>query len=155
MSQSQMTTLKFVEEIKSLMFNERGKLINEKDALQKRFHKGVDFFLSAASHSKEEISRASDNMADIMRRIDFLTKEIYDLDLIIGTKLETFFADFEIRIQIPQRIDESGDKSDACSPLLHFTDDEMVNITPEDLWALKILKPALHYQNIKITRREK
>ena len=150
-----MKTLKFVEEIKSLMLNERSKLINEKSALQKRFHKGVDFFLSTASHSKEEILVASDNMSSIMKKIDVLTKEIYDLDLIIGTKLETFFADFEIRIQLPQRIDESGDKSDACMPLLNFTDDELVNITPEDLWALKILKPALHYQNIKITRREK
>ena len=151
---SQMKTLKFVSEIKEIMFDRRKKLINEKSDLQKRFHKGVDFFLSASSHSKEDMSKASENMANIMRRLDAITKEIYDLDIIIGSKLETFFADFEIRVQIPQRVDESGDKNDACTPLVYFTEEEMTNITPEDLWSLKILKPALQYQNIRIKKRE-
>lgn len=150
----QMRTLKFVEEIKNLMFNKRRVLINEKAELQKRFSKGIDFFLTAASHSKEDILKASDNMSSIVSRLDSVTREIYDLDIIIGTNLETFFADFEVRIQVPQKIDESGDKIEGCTPLIYFTEEEISTITPEDLWSLKILKPALQYQNIRIKKRE-
>lgn len=149
-----MKTLRAVEEIKHLMADRRGELIQEKSSLMKRWESGINFFLSTKDRSRYDIEKASQTMRSISVRLDEITKEIYDLDVIIGTKLEDLFSDFEIRISIPQRTDESGSKHESRNVLVGYSDEEKVTITPEDLWSLKILKQALNYRNIEVLKRK-
>lgn len=149
-----MQTLKVVEEIKHLAVRERGALIREKDALQKRYHDGINFFLSEKRRTKEDIEKADKTMREICSRLDKLTQQIYDLDIIIGVKLETLLNDSNIKITIAQRTDDSGDKLPEQSFSLSDFNEEKLTITTDDLYALKILKPALNYRNVEILRKE-
>lgn len=149
-----MQTLKVVEEIKHLAVRERGALIREKDALQKRYHDGINFFLSEKRRTKEDIEKADKTMHEICSRLDKLTQQIYDLDIIIGVKLETLLNDSNIKITIAQRTDDSGDKLPEQSFSLSDFNEEKLTITTDDLYALKILKPALNYRNVEILRKE-
>ena len=146
-------TLKFVEDVKELMSTKRDALISEKLALEKRFQKGCEFFLSTKQRSKQEMENASKSMKEIIQNMQRVERDLYDLDVIIGTKLESFLSDTEIRVQTARAVDETGDKNIPQNPLIYFDDSEKVTITPEDLWALKILKPALHYKNIHIKKK--
>ena len=149
-----MQTLKVVEEIKHLAVRERGALIREKDTLQKRYHDGINFFLSEKRRTKEDIEKADKTMREICSRLDKLTQQIYDLDIIIGVKLETLLNDSNIKITIAQRTDDSGDKLPEQSFSLSDFNEEKLTITTDDLYALKILKPALNYRNVEILRKE-
>ena len=93
-------------------------------------------------------------MREICSRLDKLTQQIYDLDIIIGVKLETLLNDSNIKITIAQRTDDSGDKLPEQSFSLSDFNEEKLTITTDDLYALKILKPALNYRNVEILRKE-
>ena len=104
--------------------------------------------------SKEDIEKADKTMREICFRLDKLTQQIYDLDIIIGVKLETLLNDSNIKITIAQRTDDSGDKLPEQSFSLSDFNEEKLTITTDDLYALKILKPALNYRNVEILRKE-
>ena len=65
-----MQTLKVVEEIKHLAVRERGALIREKDALQKRYHDGINFFLSEKRRTKEDIEKADKTIHFLFDQLD-------------------------------------------------------------------------------------
>ena len=149
-----MKTLKAVNEIKDLMVGQRSKLIKEKSQLMKRWKSGVDYFSHMEKHTPHDNEQAAALMRDISAQLDSVTKQIYDLDIIIGSKLELLFNDCEVRIFTKASVDDSGEKIDAQSILVSFDDNEAEAITPNDLWCLKILRPALRYNNIQIVRKE-
>lgn len=148
-----MQTLKIVEEIKKLAVEERGALIREKSALQKRYSDGIGFFLADKQRTRSEIAKADETMKDICKKLDSITQRIFEIDIMIGVKLETLFSDKTLQISLNSRTNESGDKLPAQKFKLSDMESDKLSITTDDLYALKILKPALNYQNIEIIER--
>ena len=148
-----MTTLQAVVEIKQMMLVERGQLMTQRSAISKKIAEGADFFTSSKQYTRAEMGKAAEIMKTACRQLAEIDKKIFDLDVIIGTKLEALFADFEIRITTAKKMNDMSEgvvSSDSVFAL--YSDDEKSTITPEDLWALKILKPALKYCNIEIVK---
>lgn len=149
-----MQTLKALNEIKSMMNEQRNKLLEKKTALYQRLKKGNEFFQSTKQNSKAEIAKASAIMTNITKELAAVEKEIFDLDVIIGTKLEILLNDCEVRVKTASKKNDMGETAKGSEFLVSFfDDDEKEVITPEDLWILKIIKPALRYCNIEVTEK--
>ena len=148
-----MTTLQAVVEIKRMMAMERKELMTQRAAVSKKIAEGADFFTSSKQYTRAEMGKAAEIMKNASKQLATIDKKIFDLDVIIGTKLESLFADFEVRVSTAKKMNDMSESvlsSDSIFSL--YDDNEKTVITPEDLWALKILKPALKYCNIEIVK---
>lgn len=149
-----MQTLKALNEIKLMMNEQRNKLLEKRTALYQRLKKGNEFFQSTKQNSKAEIAKASSIMTNITKELAATEKEIFDLDVIIATKLEILLSDCEIKIKTASKKNDMGETAKGSEFIVSFfDDDEREVITPEDLWILKIIKPALRYCNIEISEK--
>lgn len=149
-----MQTLKAVNELKDMMNNKRSKLIERRNSLYQRLKKGNEFFQSNRQNSKSEIAKAVSLVTNITKDIAVVEKEIFDLDVIICTKLELLLNDCEIKVTTASKRNDMGETTKGSEFLLSlFDDDEKEVITPEDLWVLKIIKPALRYCNIEVAEK--
>ena len=147
-------TLKAVNELKDMMNNKRSKLIERRNSLYQRLKKGNEFFQSNRQNSKSEIAKAVSLVTNITKDIAVVEKEIFDLDVIICTKLELLLNDCEIKVTTASKRNDMGETTKGSEFLLSlFDDDEKEVITPEDLWVLKIIKPALRYCNIEVVEK--
>ena len=149
-----MQTLKALNEIKSMMNEQRNKLLEKRSALYQRLRKGNEFFQSTKQNSKAEIAKASAILTGITKELAIVEKEIFDLDVIIGTKLEILLNDCEVRVKTASKKNDMGETTKSSDFVLSLFDEEDKEvITPEDLWVLKIIKPALRYCNIEVTEK--
>ena len=151
-----MKTLRALEDIKSLMNNERSKLLSRRSHLYKRLKSGNEFFQSNKQYTKAELAKASELMVSIQKELIGVEKEIFDLDVIIATKLETLLTNCEIHVTATAKKNDMGEMTGKSDFIIDFFDEgDKVTITPEDLWILKIVKPALKYCNVEINDRNK
>jgi hypothetical protein len=148
-----MTTLEAVAEIKRLMVAERKTLMAERSAISKKIAEGADFFTSSKQYTRSEMGKAAEVMKRASVQLAAVDKKIFDLDVIIGTKLESLFADFEVRVTTAKKMNDMSEGVMSSESIFSlYEDSEKTTITPEDLWAIKILKPALKYCNIEIVK---
>lgn len=151
-----MTTLQAIVEIKKMMSVERKELMTQRAAVSKKISEGADFFTSSKQYTRGEMGKAAEIMKNASKQLAIIDKKIFDIDVVIGTKLEALFADFEVRVTTAKKMNDMSESvlsSDSIFSL--YSDNEKATITPEDLWALKILKPALKYCNIEIVSNAK
>lgn len=149
-----MQTLKALTEIKQMMNEQRNKLLERRKNLYQRLKKGNEFFQSTRQNSKAEIAKATNLMVSISKELAIVEKEIFDLDVIIATKLEVLLNDCEIRVKTAKKKNDMGETTnDSDFVISLYDDDERETITPEDLWILKIIKPALKYCNIEVSQK--
>ena len=146
-----MSIVEAVERIKKIMLDERKALLNERSALSKKILAGADFFSANKQYSKGDIAKATEILKNTVNNLADVDKKIFDLDVYIGTELEALLSSFEIKISTAKKM---NDMNESVSPsefvLSAYSDDERTHISAEDLWALKILKPALKYCNIEV-----
>ena len=136
-----------------MMAVERKELMSQRAAISKKISEGADFFTSSKQYTRAEMGKAAEIMKNASKQLATIDKKIFDLDVIIGTKLESLFADFEVRVTTAKKMNDMNESvlsSDSVFSL--YCDSEKATITPDDLWALKILKPALKYCNIEIVK---
>lgn len=151
-----METLKALENIKETLIDERGKLIQKRSKLNSQLNQGLNFFCASQQYSRSELERAAVRMAKIVRSIVATDKEIFDLDIAVGTKFEALLSDCEVKVTMSEKKNDMGEISKENGFIFDlFPDDEKITVTPEDLWIIKILKPALKYCNIESLPREK
>lgn len=146
-----MQTLKALNELKQQMNEERNALYKKRKALHDRLKSGEDFFKMSKRHSQADLAKGAETFAKLTRQVMQIDKEIFDLDVIIGTKLELLLNDCEIKVTAASRKNDMGEqihKQDFVLSL--YPEEDKVVITPNDLWMLKILKPALKYCNIEV-----
>ena len=147
-----MNVAECVERIKKVMLNERNALLSERSALSKKILAGANFFSANKQYTRSEITKATDIFRDTVNRLAVIDKKIFDLDIYIGTELEALLSDFEIKVATSKKMNDMNESIPPADFILSsYSDDERAHITAEDLWALKILKPALKYCNIEIT----
>ena len=151
-----MKTLKGLEDVKALMNGARNELLTRRSHLYKRLRSGSEFFQSNKQYSKSELAKASELMVSIQKELMGVEKEIFDLDVIIATKLEMLLTDCEIHVTAASKKNDMSETTGRSDFIIdYFDDSEKAIITPEDLWILKIVKPALKYCNIEINDRNK
>ena len=139
-----------LEEIKHMLSDERMHLIQKRAQLHEDLRRGTDFFCASKQYSKSELERASRRMSEITRSLTAIDKELFDLDIIIGTKFEVLLSDCRIKAEMAGKKNDMGEITSSSSFFVDmYEDSEKVEVSPEDLWILKILKPALKYCNIE------
>ena len=144
-----------LEDIKQALSVERSELIQKRAQLHDDLRRGADFFCASKQYSKSELERASRRMVEITRELVAVDKDIFDLDVIIGTKFEVLLSDCRVKAETAGRKNDMGEFTSSSSCFVDmYAEDEKVEISPEDLWILKILKPALKYCNIEIVPKK-
>lgn len=151
-----MNIVEAVERIKKVMLDERRELMNERSALSKKIAAGADFFSANKQYTRNDITKATDILRDTVNRLAVVDKKIFDLDVYIGTELEALLSNFEIKVSTAKKMNDMNESVPPSEFILSaYSDDERTHITAEDLWALKILKPALKYCNIEVVDTQK
>lgn len=139
-----------LEDIKQAISTERSQLIQKRAQLHEDLRRGADFFCASKQYSKSELERASRRMVEITRSLAAIDKEIFDLDIVIGTKFEVLLSDCRVKIETVGKKNDMGEITSSSSFFVDMcAEEEKVEVSPEDLWILKILKPALKYCNIE------
>ena len=101
-----MTTLQAIVEIKKMMSVERKELMTQRAAVSKKISEGADFFTSSKQYTRGEMGKAAEIMKNASKQLAIIDKKIFDIDVVIGTKLEALFADFEVRVTTAKKMND-------------------------------------------------
>lgn len=146
---------KFIDDIKEEI-EKKNKLIARKQEIIKRMKKGEQFFLREESMNpvdKEKMSKGAKIVIDLMAEQESIDRQLLDIDIIIVSKLEMYLGDFIARATVPEKLNSAGDvvpKSDIFLVPFKTDNPEIKEVTPEDIWFLKLVKQALSVNNIEI-----
>lgn len=117
--------------------------------------KGKEFFTGMQSGSIDIklASQAASRMAEIVSELEYIDKQINDINIIIIAKLESYIGDFVAKFMIPERINDAGDvipKTIAYGVPFKMPSSDLIEVTPDDIWFLKLIKQALGTNNIEL-----
>lgn len=138
---------------------ERSHLVRNRQSIVTRLQSGCDFFDQVTPRSNpNDVKTATKMMREYFIELQELDRRIFELDTIIGSRLEAEFLDSVIRIRAPKT---SNDAGDAIGPTNFtfmpegYTEDDYATIDEKDLWFLKIIKTAfsLKNQNVEIIKK--
>lgn len=147
---------KFTDEMKEYITAKR-ELISRREALRKSIKSGDAYFSARINnpHAKE-LQAGANRMLEIISDLDNLDKAIVDLDLVMVAKLEAYLGNFIAKVKMPDRLNDAGDlvRHDEVYAVPFNSDaDNIKEITPDDIWFLKMIKEA--YKATNITFEEK
>lgn len=152
------TTTKFVETTKKY-FEEKQRLVVKRNVIAERFNQAKRFFEAISRQGAEAEARdVGEGIKQLLSLLDALNeveREIKDLDIIIISNLEMFLGNYVIYLETANTVDDVGNKRDGqkmfAVPTL--SDDEILQITPDDIYTLKLLKQALSVSSIRVVRK--
>ena len=142
---------KFAQELKEMMAK-KNELLTKKAELQKSLRKGEDYFASLIRNpNAHALLEGAKRALEIMQQYNDIEQQIKDLDIILITKVEAYTADIIIKCMTPEHLNEAGDLIKTTEMFLvpFKTDADLVEITPDDFWFLKLAKQALKATNIE------
>lgn len=149
---------KFVDDIKEEI-EKKNNLLTRKQQILERMKKGEQFFLREESMNpinNEKLSRGVATVLELMREQENIDKQLLDIDIIIVSKLEMYLGDFVAKATIPEKLNSAGDvvpKTDIFLVPFKTDNPEIKEVTPEDIWFLKLVKQALSVNNIEILQK--
>jgi hypothetical protein len=148
----------FVEDIRQKI-NVKNDLIEQKKELLGRINNGRVFFTQAITNpvSAEKMAEATKLISDISSELAELEAKILDTDIIIITALEAYLSDSVIKCTASQKLNDAGDNIDAKQFVFVPYKQEgsnYVEITPDELWFLKIIKQAIGIRNTEIIAKD-
>lgn len=148
---------KFTEDLKELIL-ERKKLVDSRQNIEKSIRGGRDYFekLKTAPDIQKSVSGAV-RMIEVIEELDQLNNKIFDIDTVIVSTLEMNMGNFTAKIHVPERLSQAGDvnKGETVHVVPYKLDDvEYVQISPEDIWFLKMIKQAIRPTNISFELKE-
>ena len=133
--------------------------LEELQAKRERLKQNSDITLNNMQKIANESLRVADvahNSRQIIADLDKLDKAIVDLDLVMITKLEAYLGNFTARVKMPDRLNDAGDlirHDEVYAVPFNSGDENLKEITPDDIWFLKMIKEA--YKATNITFEEK
>lgn len=139
----------FVEDIKELI-SLKMDLITKRKTIQNSIINGEAFF-SDSSRTQRDLVAGSNRMIEIIKELDELDRAIVDLDTIIVSKLEMYLGNFIAEFKMPDRLNDAGDliKHDKVFAVpFHSGDENIKEVTPDDIWFLKMIRDAYKATNI-------
>lgn len=147
---------KFVNEIKG-MINERNELIYERDEIKKRLVAGEAYFSKRINTPNSgELITGTKLILDILKDLQEKENKIKDIDVMITVKLEAYLGNFIGRVKMPERLTDAGDliKYDNVYAVPFKSDDDnLIQITPDDVWFLKMIKQAFKATNVTLLEK--
>lgn len=144
-------TDRFVCEIKELVDAKRD-LIAERDSIRESMNNGASYFYKRIDRpDAKELENGAKRVVELMDRLKDIETKITDLDIIIVSKLEMYLGNFIARARMPERLSDAGDlirhESMYAVPF-KSGDDNLIEVTPDDIWFLKMIKAAFKATNI-------
>lgn len=147
---------KCAQDIKE-QIDKKNKLISRRKEVMESVKKGYHFFITKEdTGDKNALSKGTKRMIELVSELEDIDKQLIDLDIIIVTKIEAEFGDFVARGYIPEKLNEAGDMIPNTNIMLSpfKTDDPcMIEVTPDDLWFIKLAKQALNVSGIEFLRK--
>lgn len=148
---------KFVSHIKELI-GQRNILIDKKKELTARIRNGRDFFTQATAKqiSSSDMAQATKLILDYTSQLIDVDDKILETDIIMTTALEGYLSDFVVRMRASQKNNDAGDNIDLKEFVFapYKNNDNMIEITPEELWFLKIFKQAVGIRNVEVISKD-
>lgn len=147
---------KVIPEIQELILQKKG-LLAERDTVEKSVKNGYNFFTSLKSNLNQDSVKAGiARMLELISELNEIDRKINDIDVIMVSKLEMYLGNFTARARIPEHLNDAGDliKHDSIY-LVPFKsgDENLVEVTPDDVWFLKMIKEALNARNITFEKK--
>lgn len=152
------TTTKFVETTKR-HFEEKQKLVAKRNAISDRFNQARRFFESISRQGAEAQARdVNEGIKQLLSLIDTLNqveKEIKDIDVVLIANLEMFLGNYVMYLETADAVDDQGKerKGQKIFMVPTLSDDEVMQITPDDIYTLKVLKQALSVSSVRVIRK--
>lgn len=147
---------KFTEEMKEYIIAKK-ELISRREILKKSIRSGDAYFSARINNpNASELQAGTNRMLEIIKDLDNLDKSISDLDVVMVAKLESYLGNFTMRVKMPERLNDAGDliKHDEIYAVPFSSGDSNIKeITPNDIWFLKMIKEA--YKATNVTFEEK
>ena len=97
-------------------------------------------------------------MIEIIADLDKLDRAIVDLDIVMITKLEAYLGNFTARVKMPDRLNDAGDlirHDEIYAVPFNSGDENLKEITPDDIWFLKMIREAYKATNITFEEKSK
>lgn len=156
---SHFTTTKFIETMKTFL-TEKDTLTKKRNEIAGKFPKAKTFFQNIERKGAEAQARdVAHGIGQLVQLIDMFSKvesEIRDLDIITIANLEMFLGNYVLYLETIDGVDDIGKTRPAQKILTVpcLTNDEVLQITPEDIYTLKLVKAALSPSSIRVVRKE-
>ena len=149
---------KFVETMKEFL-KEKDKLIKKQKAISEKFPNAKKFFEGIERMGAEAQARdVKKGIDELLKLIDMWTEtenEIRDIDIIMISILEMYLGDFVIYLETQDAVDDSGKRraGEKIFTVPVKNSDEVLQITPEDIYTLKLVKAALSPSSVRVIRK--
>lgn len=147
---------KFVNELKELV-SKKNELMARKKELRTSLKRGEQYFSSLVRNpNAKALNDGAVRALEIMTEYQNIEDELKDLDIILIAKIEAYTMDVIAKCSIPEHLNDAGDliKSTDIFLVPFKTDEDMVEITPDDIWFLKLAKQALKATNVEFISKK-
>lgn len=147
---------KFTDEMKEYLTAKR-ELVSRRDALRKSIKSGDAYFSARINNpNARELQAGTNRMIEIISDLNKLDKAIVDLDIVMITKLEAYLGNFTARVRMPERLNDAGDlikHKEVYAVPFNSGDENLKEVTPDDIWFLKMIKEAYKATNITFVEK--
>lgn len=139
----------FVEEIKDIITQRRDLSKNRNETLES-IKNGYFFFSKLKNEpNNSKLITGSSRMMELISELINNEKQISDLDTILVSKMELYLGNFSMTVSVPEKMSDAGDiMKQQNIKVVSVKDDDMVEISPDDIWLLKMMKEALRVNNV-------
>jgi len=146
----------FVQDIKNEI-SKKMKLQDRRVKIISSIKNGEAYFLRD-DLTKEDEAKGVQQVLRYLNELDEIDNSINDIDVIIAVKLESFLGDSVIKATAPERTNDAGDiieRNDVALTPFKSSDASYIELVPDDIWFLKIVKKALAVKNVEIISKDK
>ena len=149
---------RFADDIK-LEVSKKDDLLSKKKTITDSIKKGEQFFLKEESlnpPSDKRMSEGARRMIVLLMEQEDIDRQLMDIDIIIISKLEMYLGDFIGKMVLPEKLNDAGDmipRSEIFLVPFKTGNPEIKEVTPDDIWFLKLAKQAFSANNVEILQK--
>lgn len=146
---------KFVNELKEIV-NKKNELMSKKKELSVSLKRGEQYFATLSRNpNAKALNDGAARALEIMTEYLKVEEELKDLDIIAIAKIEAYTSDVIMKCNIPEHLNDAGDliKNTELFLVPFKTNEDMVEVTPDDIWFLKLAKQALKATNVEFINK--
>lgn len=150
---------KVIEDIKGMLI-ERRVLQARRDEYGVRVRKANDFFTQLFSSKPIDTNQLSEGVA-LFQKILFdiyeIDKKIWEIDSAVISFMEIETIDQILRVTAPDKVNDAGDmvQNQTFHVVSHHSSTDLVEVTPEDLFALRSIRATFGINNVEVIDKKK
>lgn len=149
---------KFIDDIKELI-DKKKELEAKRKEIINSIRAGKDYFSARVNRRDSDIAKqlanGSTRMIQLTSELIEVQNAIDDIDIVIVTNLEAYMSNFIGKFDMPTRMSDAGDviKDSNIYAVPYVLDENKKEVTPDDVWFLKIIKQAYKATNISLIEK--